>query len=425
MYNKILVKWWTMRFIWTYFVKEFKRNLTKILLAIIITLILFMSAFTLCNLAAALPKNFYNYYEEFYNDDINITVYDADRELLDKCPEYFDEYKLDSNVESWVSFRCGDKEPFKSWGEIKDNDITYLTFYNGMAVDSNNKFFKESAEKISFREGSVDWNSPLQDAKPFKQRGVWLSDKIADAIGADIDSMVTFNIKNFETATSPDESFDLKVLGIYDYQLTKDNLSARDREHLAYFYMNNVEVDKIYLETHSKYEVTGKLDKIENLFELYSYLSLNYNVAESYIMDMVISVKNAEIICGIIGAIMLLGGLVIMLNFLSMFISSNSKNIGLYCALGTRQSIISLSYLLIFFIMISFACAISWSVLPLYNWIVELYCASIGYKFTIAINYGVIIALFVAAYAMTAVLMAAKHWWMKKTMPIVLLKEED
>lgn len=415
-----------MRFIRTFFVNEFKRNIAKILLSIVITLILFMSAFTLCNLASALPSNFYNYYEEYYKDDITISVRDADKALWDKVPEYFDDYKLNSNVENWQYFNYGDKK-CSSKLQISPSQEKFL---HGMAVDSKIKFFTET-DKLRFWENSINWNDEIEIDEtyyaPFTQRGVWLSNVIANELGITSDDLIAHNELEFEILGENNKTytFAMRILGVYYYDEASENLPVRDLEYLSYFYMNTVEMDSIYLETHSKYKVIGSLNNVEDLYELYNYLGRSYELDESYVMDMVTSVKNAEIICGIIGAIMLIGGLIIMLNFLSMFISSNAKNIGLYCALGTRQIIITLAYLLIFFIMISVACAISWSVLPIYNVIVEAYCASVGYEFSISINYGVIASLFAGAYAATGILMVCKHWWMKKTMPTTLLKEED
>ncbi|HRF36965.1 MAG TPA: hypothetical protein PLZ09_06655, partial [Clostridia bacterium] len=71
---------------------EIVKNKSKVLIAIIVTLILFMSAFTLCNISTALPKNFYNYYEEYMHDTIGVYINNADQSLYENKDKYFVEF---------------------------------------------------------------------------------------------------------------------------------------------------------------------------------------------------------------------------------------------------------------------------------------------------------------------------------------------
>ena len=114
-----------------------------------------------------------------------------------------------------------------------------------------------------------------------------------------------------------------------------------------------------------------------------------------------------------------------MLNFINMIISQNIKHISLLRILGTDTFRIMMAYFIIFMLLITIVCVISWMTLPLYNYFVSLYCASIGYSFTIGINYWVVLGVFAICYFITCMLMLAKWLIMQKTAPSRNILEED
>lgn len=394
--------------------KEMKRNSFKVIIAGIVALILFMSAFTLCNIASALPENFYNHYEENFNDALIITISNGDDNLLKNRNNYFVESSLAvENAFDSFKFIKDDKE-FLNYNTYEEGGNSYVHFYNAVILDKNDSTFKLKYLEPYLIEGA-SWET-------FEEEGIWLADIVAEALNVTIEDKITYSCK------VNDEYHDtiVNIEGIFDYDKALSELkSGRKKYPVDLFYLNMNKAEEIYINSHTTYYITGRLNSVRNLFDTYTLLSRNYSLNDSVVVDMVKSVKNAEIICGIIGAILLIGGLVVVMNFISMFISSNRKNIGLMRAMGAKSSKITMAYYIIFAIIILIVCILCWALLPLYNFIVTTYCISVGYNFVIGINYYVVLGLFLIAYIIMTLMMVFENYRLNKLSPTKVLKEED
>lgn len=402
---------------------EIVKNKSKVLIAIIVTLILFMSAFTLCNIATALPVNFYKYYEEFMPETIGIDILNADEKLYNSREEYFSSfegkfdvacrnYTMSFNGETQLSY----EDTYNSAGEVVRRDYYSNTLLSSKKHLQNvySPFFDQSMGGS----GSV-W------ADTFDENGIWLADFAAQNIGVVVGDTLQYNFTSEGNVTT----IELKVNGIFNSKKLHDELKETDRVAnipKPICFINEVSAREILFESESTFSAYGVVDKIDNLFDIFNELhSKNYNVKEGDAFKLIARVKNTQIICMIVGVIMLICGIIIMLNFINMIISQNIKHISLLRILGTSTFRVMMAYYIIFMLLITVVCLISWVTLPLYNTIVSIYCANLGYAFGISINYWVVLGVFGFCYLITTLLMLFKWLIMDKTSPIKNIAEED
>ncbi len=400
-----------MYFSFKFMLREAKRNWLKIVIAIVVTLILFMSAFTLTNIASALPSNFYNYYENYYPDAIGVDISNADQELYDNYGKYFIDYSASwDNAFKGVKLTdmTGEKILLPSIIEEVDNSIIHTTLLMAFIDPKVNEMFTDEMADVIINDGAGKvWTAE-------EEEGIWISDYVADALGVIAGENVKYLVN--------EKTYEIKINGVIDNAKYSTVMGA----NLPIFlFMHKSQAREIIFATDMTFKMFGNVEKVDHIFDVYNALDEKYILSETAAMDMVAKVKNAEIICGIIGAIMLVGGIVILLNFISMFISSNIKNIGVMRMLGAKTRNITFAYYMIFMIIVTIVCLVSWSVLPLYNFIVSAYCASIGYPFSIGINYGLVAGLFIAVYIAVTLIMLLKGHLMNRLSPNQIIKEDD
>ena len=390
-------------------IREIKRNKSKVCIAIVVALILFMSAFTLCNVASALPNNFYNYYQEYFPETIGIKVHNADKQLYDAKDNYF----INTTV-GWDEVYDGvmlentarDKSVMPSIIEEDGDNISIQILDTNIINVLDEDMFVDEMKDVIIDGGSV-WNTDQSTL------GIWISDYVADGLGVSAGDDVIYTI-NQKTLQVP-------VVGVINNELFCE-LTDKDP---VYAFMHTEQAKQILFNFDMSFFMYGNVEKVDDIFSVYNALSNNYSMSDSVAMDMVSKVKNAEIICGIIGGIMLIGGIVILLNFISMFVSSNIKHIGVMRMLGAKTKNITLAYYMIFIAIVTIVSLVSWSMLPLYNFIVSTYCSSIGYPFTIGINYGLVFGLFAVVYILVTGVMLIKGHMMNKMSPNQVLQEDD
>ena len=189
--------------------------------------------------------------------------------------------------------------------------------------------------------------------------------------------------------------------------------------------MTELSAKKILFESNTSFNAYGVVGKIDKLYEVYNTLYKDYSLSEGTAFAMIAQVKNTQVICMIVGVIMIICGIIIMLNFINMIISQNIKHISLLRILGTDTFRIMAAYFMIFILLITIVCVVSWMTLPLYNYFVSLYCAYIGYPFAIGINYWVVLGVFGICYLIIISLMLVKWLIMEKTAPSRNISEED
>ena len=397
--------------------RELRHNKGKVTVALIVVLILYMSAFTLCNVAQALPYNFYRYYEEYNPDMISINISDADSKLYYDKDKYFTKVSVDFSGVFDDYFLYSEDLSNKYLPYYENGDYGKI-YYNAFIFDDKDEVFTSKNLTLDFiSKGSV----PSEENK----NGVWIDESIATVFG-----IVDFDVENppiINFATSEDKYTPIEILGIYDGEKYSEYLY----KHFGYnstkiiMLMYDKTAGEIMFKLGETFSMQGYIGKVDDVFNVYTTLSPSYNLEAKTIFDMVSKVKNSEFICTIIGTFMLLGGLVIMLNFVSILISSNIKNIGLLRILGAKTKHIVLAYYFIFLILITIVCVISWSLLPLYNVFVGMYCTSIGYPFTISIDYLLVMSLFLASYVLITLLMAIKYVKLNAMYPTDIINEED
>lgn len=398
-----------MNFIFKLSIKEMIRNKLKVIIAIIVSLILFMSAFTLCNIATALPSNFHNYYESFMNDSIGVYVMNADEALYKNSANYFTEFRIESD-KACVNFSLKNGELEQLPYEEKDIDGSiYTTLFNNILLDKN---LHEATWYSSYFTQGTAW-------KDFNEEGIWLADFAAEQLQVKVGDTIEYSFNN--------ALIKLKVNGIFDSEKLQNELSKKNGSKVNKYisFINEVSARKILFESKTQFEAYGVVGKINKLYQVYNSLSKSYSLSEGAAFGLVKQVKNAEVICYIVGIIMMIGGIVILLNFINMIMSSNKKHISLMRILGAKTFKIIFSYYILFMFLISIVCLISWATLPLYNYIVSVYCAGMGYPFSIGINYAVVMSVFGACYLITTLVMLIKWQIMEATTPGQNILEED
>ena len=393
-------------------ISELIKNKIKVLIAIIVTLILFMSAFTLCNIATALPSNFYNYYEEYMHDTIGVHISNADKELYENSSKYFISFTAEMDIACKnYSLIYGDKEqmPYDE-EEIMGSVVT--KYYNNILLSENEHNPEIYSQFFDGENCGEVWS--------FDKEGIWLSDEAALKLGIDVG-----NILNYKFGS---EIIELEVQGIFNSKKLKDYVVSQSGSNLVNDYLcflTELSAKKILFESNTSFNAYGVVGKIDKLYEVYNTLYKDYSLSEGTAFAMIAQVKNNLVICMIVGVIMIICGIIIMLNFINMIISQNIKHISLLRILGTDTFRIMTAYFMIFILLITIVCVVSWMTLPLYNYFVSLYCAYIGYPFTIGINYWVVLGVFVICYLIIISIMLFKWLIMEKTAPSRNIAEED
>lgn len=393
-------------------ISELIKNKIKVLIAIIVTLILFMSAFTLCNIATALPSNFYNYYEEYMHDTIGVHISNADKELYENSSKYFISFTAEMDIACKnYSLIYGDKEqmPYDE-EEIMGSVVT--KYYNNVLLSENEHNPEIYSQFFDGENCGEVWS--------FDKEGIWLSDEAALKLGAQVG-----NILNYKFGS---EIIELEVQGIFNSAKLKDYVVSQSGSNLVNDYLcflTELSAKKILFESNTSFNAYGVVGKIDKLYEVYNTLYKDYSLSEGTAFAMIAQVKNTQVICMIVGVIMIICGIIIMLNFINMIISQNIKHISLLRILGTDTFRIMAAYFMIFILLITIVCVVSWMTLPLYNYLVSLYCAYIGYPFTIGINYWVVLGVFGICYLIIISLMLVKWLIMEKTAPSRNISEED
>ena len=393
-------------------ISELIKNKIKVLIAIIVTLILFMSAFTLCNIATALPSNFYNYYEEYMHDTIGVHISNADKELYENSSKYFISFTAEMYIACKnYSLIYGDKEqmPYDEQ-EIMGSVVT--KYYNNILLSENEHNPEIYSQFFDGENCGEVWS--------FDKEGIWLSDKAALKLGIEVG-----NILNYKFGS---EIIELEVQGIFNSTKLKDYVVSQSGSNLVNDYLcflTELSAKKILFESNTSFNAYGVVGKIDKLYEVYNTLYKDYSLSEGTAFAMIAQVKNTQVICMIVGIIMIICGIIIMLNFINMIISQNIKHISLLRILGTDTFRIMAAYFMIFILLITIVCVVSWMTLPLYNYFVSLYCAYIGYPFAIGINYWVVLGVFGICYLIIISLMLVKWLIMEKTAPSRNISEED
>ncbi len=393
-------------------ISELIKNKIKVLIAIIVTLILFMSAFTLCNIATALPSNFYNYYEEYMHDTIGVHISNADKELYENSSKYFISFTAEMDIACKnYSLIYGDKEqmPYDEQ-EIMGSVVT--KYYNNILLSENEHNPEIYSQFFDGENCGEVWS--------FDKEGIWLSDEAALKLGIEVG-----NILNYKFGS---EIIELEVQGIFNSTKLKDYVVSQSGSNLVNDYLcflTELSAKKILFESNTSFNAYGVVGKIDKLYEVYNTLYKDYSLSEGTAFAMIAQVKNTQVICMIVGIIMIICGIIIMLNFINMIISQNIKHISLLRILGTDTFRIMAAYFMIFILLITIVCVVSWMTLPLYNYFVSLYCAYIGYPFAIGINYWVVLGVFGICYLIIISLMLVKWLIMEKTAPSRNISEED
>lgn len=402
-----------MRFSLRLAAKEIIRNRYKLIIAFVVTLILFMSAFCLCNIASALPENFYNHYETNYKDKLEIRVNNADKELVENKNRYFidTEFNMEGLLGNFTLFFSDNS--FEYYNDTADGNTVY---YKGDFVDVGDIESAHGLMKDYFISGDI-WQAES------KEEQIWISDIAAQSLEVQVGDILTLRLRNVNQGI---ENFNLTIGGIYDFYKAVSELDNKRYNYSpSIFYITQTSAEDMYLRLYKSYTLIGTLPSVNKLFDTYNLLQRNYDLSPNVVMDMVATVKNAEVICGIIGAFMLVGGLVVVMNFISMFISSNRKQIGLMRALGARSYKITFGYYLIFALLITIVSVLCWAIMPIYNLLISTYCISVGYYFVIDINWYLVMGLFIIAWIIMSLLMLFEKLRLDKIVPTAVLKEED
>lgn len=409
---------------WKIAVKEMARNKMRLLVACLISLILFLAAFILINLSYSLPVNFYKYYEEFFPSDLTLEVTDADRALIDKSATYFDRITIENGfIKEKFKLTFGDKTfTYLNRGDEADNPNVVHKYKSAYTSEVNlDELFKN--EKIS-RENFLTKGALWEDDN-IESNAIWLSDKVAIALGiSDINSSngeavkvnLALDIKNDNDYVSDVYA----VIGIYSYdEYLKINSSP------PVIFMTEEKANEIYFANFTTYNIIGHVGNVSRLYDIYNSLIKNYSLADSVQVDMLIAVKNAEAICAIIGVCMLIGGLIVLMNFISMFISTNRKGIGLITALGARSASVTIGYGIIFAFMLLVIGLITLIIIPSVNLSISKFIFYIGYNFEITTNYWLLLGLYIISNIGMVLIMLYENVRIKRLTPIEELKEED
>lgn len=410
---------------WKIAIKEMARNKIRLLVACLISLILFLAAFILINLSYSLPTNFYKYYEEFFPSDLTLEVTNADQALIDKSSNYFDYISIENDfIKERFELSLGDNSfAYLNKGDEANNPNVVHKYKSAFISDVNlDEFFKN--EKL-IQEDFLVKGSLWDDSAITEDNAIWLSDKVANALniteitesnGESIKISLGLDIKNDNDYITDEYA----VVGIYSYD---EYLKVESSPPV--FFMTENKANEIYFSNFETYKVIGRVGNVSRLYDIYNSLIKEYSLADSVQVDMLIAVKNAEAICAIIGVCMLIGGLIVLMNFISMFISTNRKGIGLMTALGARSASVTIGYGIIFAFMLLVIGLVTLIIIPSVNLSISRFIFFIGYNFEITTNYWLLLGLYLISNIGMVLIMLYENFRIKRLMPIEELKEED
>ncbi len=339
-------------------------------------------------------------------------ISNADKELYENSSKYFISFTAEMDIACKnYSLIYGDKEqmPYDEQ-EIMGSVVT--KYYNNVLLSENEHNPEIYSQFFDGENCGEVWS--------FDKEGIWLSDKAALKLGIEVG-----NILNYKFGS---EIIELEVQGIFNSTKLKDYVVSQSGSNLVNDYLcflTELSAKKILFESNTSFNAYGVVGKIDKLYEVYNTLYKDYSLSEGTAFAMIAQVKNTQVICMIVGVIMIICGIIIMLNFINMIISQNIKHISLLRILGTDTFRIMAAYFMIFILLITIVCVVSWMTLPLYNYFVSLYCAYIGYPFAIGINYWVVLGVFGICYLIIISLMLVKWLIMEKTAPSRNISEED
>lgn len=410
---------------WKIAIKEMARNKIRLLVACLISLILFLAAFILINLSYSLPTNFYKYYEEFFPSDLTLEVTNADQALIDKSSNYFDYISIENDfIKERFELSLGDNSfAYLNKGDEANNPNVVHKYKSAFISDVNlDEFFKN--DKL-IQEDFLVKGSLWDDSAITEDNAIWLSDKVANALniteitesnGESIKISLGLDIKNDNDYITDEYA----VVGIYSYD---EYLKVESSPPV--FFMTENKANEIYFSNFETYKVIGRVGNVSRLYDIYNSLIKEYSLADSVQVDMLIAVKNAEAICAIIGVCMLIGGLIVLMNFISMFISTNRKGIGLMTALGARSASVTIGYGIIFAFMLLVIGLVTLIIIPSVNLSISRFIFFIGYNFEITTNYWLLLGLYLISNIGMVLIMLYENFRIKRLMPIEELKEED
>lgn len=410
---------------WKIAIKEMARNKMRLLVACLISLILFLAAFILINLSYSLPVNFYKYYEEFFPSDLTLEVTNADQALIDKSSNYFDHISIENDFikEKFKISYNNNYFTYLNKGDEADNPNVVHKYKSAFTSEVNiSEFFIKNKVNIDdFLIKGVLWEETLEIA----DNAIWLSDKVANVLG--INEITESNGESIKISLGLDIKNDndyirdeYAVIGIYSYD---EYLKVESSPPV--FFMTEDKANEIYLANFETYKVIGRVGDVSRLYDIYNALIKNYILADSVQVDMLIAVKNAEAICAIIGVCMLIGGLIVLMNFISMFISTNRKGIGLMTALGARSASVTIGYGIIFAFMLLVIGLVTLIIIPSVNLSISKFIFFIGYNFEITTNYWLLLGLYLISNIGMVLIMLYENFRIKRLTPIEELKEED
>lgn len=406
-------------------IKEMARNKMRLLVACLISLILFLAAFILINLSYSLPVNFYKYYEEFFPSDLTLEVTNADQALIDKSSNYFDHISIENDFikEKFEISYNNNYFTYLNKGDEADNPNVVHKYKSAFTSEVNvdELFEKNKVNLDDFLIKGTLWEETLEIA----DNAIWLSDKVANALG--ISEITESNGESIKISLGLDIKNDndyirdeYVVIGIYSYD---EYLKVESSPPV--FFMTEDKANEIYLTNFETYKVIGRVGDVSRLYDIYNALIKNYTLADSVQVDMLIAVKNAEAICAIIGVCMLIGGLIVLMNFISMFISTNRKGIGLMTALGARSASVTIGYGIIFAFMLLVIGLVTLIIIPSVNLSISKFIFFIGYNFEITTNYWLLLGLYLISNIGMVLIMLYENFRIKRLTPIEELKEED
>lgn len=410
---------------WKIAIKEMARNKMRLLVACLISLILFLAAFILINLSYSLPVNFYKYYEEFFPSDLTLEVTNADQALIDKSSNYFDHISIENDFikEKFEISYNNNYFTYLNKGDEADNPNVVHKYKSAFTSEVNvdELFEKNKVNLDDFLIKGTLWEETLEIA----DNAIWLSDKVANALG--ISEITESNGESIKISLGLDIKNDndyirdeYVVIGIYSYD---EYLKVESSPPV--FFMTEDKANEIYLTNFETYKVIGRVGDVSRLYDIYNALIKNYTLADSVQVDMLIAVKNAEAICAIIGVCMLIGGLIVLMNFISMFISTNRKGIGLMTALGARSASVTIGYGIIFAFMLLVIGLVTLIIIPSVNLSISKFIFFIGYNFEITTNYWLLLGLYLISNIGMVLIMLYENFRIKRLTPIEELKEED
>lgn len=397
--------------------REISRNRVRLIIACLISLILFLSAFILINISYALPTNFYAYYEEYYGKDLQLIVKNADKTLVGESSKYFESSKINYEFINEKFTVSKDGASFNYVEQDKNNS-------NVFHVYNANYTGKIEAAQLEKKYGSTDkpfcisgtlWDGSISD------NDIWIGDNVAEQLEINLDECIGSELSiGFELSGGETVVSSFIIQGVFDYDLYKTK-----EANPPVFYMSDNKAINICLDNFDTFSLVGRVNNVSNLYDVYNKLIKKYSIEDTVQVDMLLSVKNAEAIAAIIGTCMLIGGLLVIMNFITMFISTNRKNIGLMLALGAKTNSITVGYGLVYEILLIIITLLSFMVIPTVNALMSRFIMTIGYSFKITTSYWLLFTLYGISNIGMVLIMLIEKLRIVKLTPKNVLKEED